>query len=668
MRQRRLRSTLQPAIVLPGLFLIGGLLALSTFAPRRAEAFFSVAQAWITANFSWFYVLAVAIFVIVLLGIAVSDYGKIRLGPDHAEPEFSLRAWLAMLFAAGMGIGLMYFGVGEPLMHYLAPPTVAAKTAAGASQAMQMTFFHWGLHAWAIYGVVGLALAYFGFRFNQPLTIRSGLYPLLRERIHGPIGHAVDVFAFCCTIFGIATTLGYGVLQLSAGLQDLTGWETGALGFQLVLIAVVVALAGISAATGLDKGVRILSEVNLSLAILLMLFVLVCGPTLYLLSAFSENIGNYVSELANMTFRTFTYEKTSNDGWFGGWTILYWAWWVSWSPFVGMFIARISRGRTIRQFIIGVLLVPSVFNFLWMTVFGNTAIWLDMNTAAGALGAATNNVDSLLFRFFDYLPLSQLTSLLAVILIGVFFITSADSGAFVVDNIASRGHPRSPIWQRLFWAALLGCTAAILLAAGGLKALQAMTLVSALPFSIIMLMLCAGLLRGLAADSKHFSQPLSHATSFWNGQLWKRRLEQILYQPHSTDVHAFIGGTVRPALDKVAAEMVTRGVKAHVETLADKSVQLVIGHENMRDFIYGVRCSARPIPPFALHNASLPASEREYTYEPTTFFADGRTGYDVQYLTENEMLADILRQYERHLSLAQNPATHLYTATPEHRI
>lgn len=663
----RSRSTLQLPIVLPGLLFIGGLLALSTFVPNRAEVLFSVAQAWITAHFSWFYVLAVAIFVIMLLGIAISDYGKIRLGPDDAEPEFSLRAWLAMLFAAGMGIGLMYFGVGEPLMHYLAPPTAAAKTAAGASEAMQMTFFHWGLHAWAIYGVVGLALAYFGFRYNQPLTIRSGLYPLLRERIHGPIGHAVDVFALCCTIFGIATTLGYGVLQLSAGLKELTGWETGTLGFQLGLIAIVVGLAGISAATGLDRGVRILSEINLGLAILLMLFVLVCGPTLYLLSAFSENIGNYVSELASMTFRTFTYEKASSDGWFGGWTILYWAWWVSWSPFVGMFIARISRGRTIRQFIIGVLLVPSIFNFLWMTVFGNTAIWLDAHTAAGALGAATNNVDSLLFRFFDYLPLSQLTSMLAVILIGVFFITSADSGAFVVDNIASRGHPHSPIWQRLFWAALLGCTAAILLAAGGLKALQAMTLVSALPFSIIMLLLCAGLLRGLAADSKHFSQPLSPATSFWNGQLWKRRLEQILHQSHAAEVHAFIRGTARPALDKVAAEMVARGVAARVETLPDEAVQLVIGQESMRDFVYGIRCSARPVPAFALHNASLPATEREHTYEPITFFADGRPGYDVQYLTETEMLADILRQYERHLNLSQNPATHLYTSTPEHR-
>ena len=663
----RIRTTLQLPIVLPGLLLIGGLLLFSTFWPAQAEGFFKAIQGWITVHFSWFYVLAVAIFMLTLIGIALSDYGKIKLGPDDAEPEFSLRAWLAMLFAAGMGIGLMYFGVGEPLMHYLAPPTAAAQTVAGAREAMQAIFFHWGLHAWAIYGVVGLALAYFGFRYNLPLTIRSGLYPLLRERIHGPIGHTIDVFALICTIFGIATTLGYGVLQLSAGLAELTGWQTGGLGFQLGLIAVVVGLAGISAATGLDRGVRILSELNLGLAIALLLFVLACGPTLHLLGVFSENIGHYLSSLPELTFRTFSYEPAQSEGWFGGWTILYWAWWVSWAPFVGMFIARISRGRTVREFVVGVLLVPALFNFLWMTVFGNTAIWLDAHTAAGALGAATSNVDGLLFRFFDYLPLPLLSSGVAIVLIAVFFVTSADSGAFVVDNIATRGAEKSPVWQRLFWAALLGVTAAILLSAGGLKALQSRTLISALPFAFIMLLLCAGLLRGLAVDRHHFSQPLSPATNFWNGQLWLRRLEQILKQPQADDVLSFIEHTVKPALGKVAGEMCARGLQADVEVLADGAAQLVVKQEGLRDFIYGVRACERRLPAFALHNASLPASQRESTWEPLTFFADGRPGYDVQYLTETEMLADILRQYERHLSLAQDAAAHLYTSTPEHR-
>lgn len=663
----RIRTTLQLPIVLPGLLLIGSLLLFSTVWPGDAEAFFRQIQSWITVNFSWFYVVAVAIFVLVLIGIAMSDYGKIKLGPDDAEPEFSLLAWLAMLFAAGMGIGLMYFGVGEPLMHYLAPPTSSAQTASAAREAMQATFFHWGLHAWAIYGVVGLALAYFGFRYNLPLTIRSGLYPLLRDRINGPIGHAIDVFALICTIFGIATTLGYGVLQLSAGLGQLTGWHTNSLGFQLGLIAAVIALAGLSAATGLDRGVRILSELNLGLAIILLLFVLVCGPTIYLLGAFSENIGHYLSSLAELTFRTFTYEKSNEGNWFGGWTILYWAWWVSWAPFVGLFIARISRGRTVRQFVVGVLLVPALFNFLWMTVFGNTAIWLDGHTAAGALGTATSNVDGLLFRFFEFLPMSLVSSVLALVLIAIFFVTSADSGAFVVDNIATRGHTQSPVWQRLFWAVLLGLTAAVLLSAGGLKALQSMTLISALPFAFIMLLLCAGLLRGLAADRRHFSQPLSPATNFWNGQLWLHRLEQMLKQSRKEDVQQFISATVQPALQQVAAEMSARGLNAEVLGCEQDEVQLVVRQDGLRDFIYGVSICERRLPAFALRNASLPASGRESSWEPVTFFADGRTGYDVQYLTQTEMLADVLRQYERHLNLSQDAATHLFTSTPEHR-
>lgn len=661
------RCTFRLPVFLPGIVIVGVLSLLCVWSPRLAEQLLGTAQAWISSHFGWFYTLSVACFIGVLLLIASSRFGRIRLGPDDARPEFGMRAWLAMLFAAGMGIGLMYFGVGEPMLHYLAPPTTDARSMASAREALEVTFFHWGLHAWSIYAVVGLVLAYFGFRYNLPLTVRSGLYPLLRERINGPIGHAVDVFALCCTIFGIATTLGFGVMQLSAGLEELLGWNTRTQAFQLGLIAVVISLAGISAATGVARGVRILSEINIGAAILLMCFVLATGPTVHLLSAFSENVGNYLFNLVPMTFRTFTYAPTHEASWFADWTLLYWAWWISWSPFVGMFIARISRGRTVREFIIGVLLVPTAFNLLWMTVFGNTAIWLDMGPAGGALGTAAGNIDGLLFAFLDYLPLSGITSGLAVLLISLFFITSADSGSMVVDNIASGGDERSPVWQRLFWAAVLGITAAALLAAGGLKALQTMTLIAALPFCAIMLLLCVGLWRGMSVDRLHFSQALAPATQFWRGDMWLRRLDQILHQPKAEDVARFIAGTVRPALDKVAAELQRRGVAATVAETADGAVQLDVPHDTLRSFVYGVRCATRAVPAFALHDASLPASSRPHTFLPETYFADGRQGYDVQYLTEQEMLADVLRQYERHLSLAMDPRTHLYASAPEHQ-
>ena len=660
------RTTLVWPVFLPALFIIGGLLAWAIFSPAAAESFFSTAQQWVITTFGWFYILAVAAFLLVLLAIACTRYGDIRLGPDDSRPDFSFASWLAMLFAAGMGIGLMYFGVGEPMLHYLSPPESAANVAEASRKAMLTTFHHWGLHAWAIYGVVGLVLAYFGFRYQLPLTIRSGLYPILGERINGPIGHVVDVFALVGTVFGIATTLGYGVLQISAGLGGLTGWDTANLSFQLGLIAVVILLAGVSVASGLDRGVRRLSELNLLLAGLLLLFVLLAGPTLYLLNAFSENLGNYFSSVIGLTFRTFSYSTQDMQGWFGGWTLLYWAWWISWSPFVGMFIARISRGRTIREFIIGVLLVPSVFNLFWMTIFGNSAIWLDIHVAGGALGATAGNVDALLFRFFEYLPWPMLTSGLAILLVCVFFVTSADSGALVINSIASGGAERSPIWQRLFWAAMLGLTAATLLAAGGLKALQAMTLVSALPFTVIMLVLCYGLWRGLQADQHQLAQDLAPGTSFWSGYHWRQRLAAILEQPDAAGVRLFISGTVQPALVTVAEEMQRRGLNALVSQPDGESVQLAIPQPALRDFVYGVRCVAKPVAAFALRDAVLPSGQQTFTYTPQTFFADGREGYNIEYLQQQEVIADVLRQYERYLALMHDERSRLISTAPGH--
>lgn len=671
---RKPRMTFAPAVVLPSLLVLGALLVLCGFYPQRADQLFGSAQAWVVTNFDWFYTVAVTGFLVFLVLIAWSRYGDIRLGPDDAKPEFSFASWTAMLFAAGMGIGLMYFGVGEPLQHYLNPPTQEAGTPAAAREALTSTFFHWGFQAWAIYGVMGLVLAYFGFRYNLPLTMRSGLYPLLQKRINGPIGHSVDAFALVGTIAGLATTLGYGALQLAAGLNLVTGWDTGTTAFRIAVIVVVVGLAGLSVASGLDKGVKRLSEVNLLITFALLGFVLLCGPTVFLLQAFSENIGNYLSSLVGMSLRTFTYEVAKDDGWFGGWTILYWAWWISWSPFVGMFIARISRGRTVREFIVGVLFIPTAFNLLWMTVFGNGAIWIDTHVAQGALSATASNVDALLFRFFEYLPLAKAVSWIAVLLITLFFVTSADSGAYVVDAIASRGHPQSPVWQRLFWAVVLGMTAVVLLLAGGLKALQAMTLVTALPVAAIMVLLCIGLWRGMKADLAHAGQDLAPATSFWTGQHWRKRLEQIVHQPTEADVNRFLKVSVLPAMQEVVAEMRKQGVDARVqddtavtEGADAGSVRLIVPITGLRDFVYGVRPVTRRLPGFMLTEVTDDeANVRRHVVEPITFFEDGREGYDVQYLRQEELIADILRNYERYLSLMADQRTVLLNRAPGH--
>ena len=434
--------------------------------PDASERLFVAVQGWVIHSAGWFYVLAVAGFLVFVVAVAASRYGAIKLGPDHSEPDYSYTAWFAMLFSAGMGIGLMYFGVAEPIMHYTDPPVGDPSTAAAARQAMRITMFHWGVHAWAIYAVVGLALAYFSFRQGLPLTIRSSLYPLIGERIHGPIGHAVDVFAVVGTLFGVATSLGFGAIQVNAGLEYLFDVPVGT-GVQIALIAVITAFATVSVALGLDAGIRRVSEFNLILAVVLLVFVLVAGPTIFLLQTLVQNTGAYLSNLFSMTFNLYAYQPT---GWIGGWTLFYWGWWIAWSPFVGMFIARISRGRTIRQFIVGVLLVPLGFTFLWMTVFGDTAIHMVMVQGITGLADAVAADESVaLFRFLEELPLASVSSLVATVLVVTFFVTSSDSGSLVVDMLTSGGAEDSPTWQRVFWSVLEGVIAAALLVAGGLQ-------------------------------------------------------------------------------------------------------------------------------------------------------------------------------------------------------
>ncbi|WP_420911983.1 BCCT family transporter [Muribacter muris] len=636
------------------LLLVVLLILATLILPEQSQSVLNWAKAAIFANFSWFYVLTFSIFLGFLLILSVSSLGNIKLGTNEETPEFSFLSWLAMLFAAGMGVGLMFFGVAEPLTHYFSNITHGSLEQR-QQQALLHTVFHWGIHAWAVYAVIALALAYFAFRYKLPLALRSCFYPLLKERINGKIGDGIDIMALIATLFGIITTLGFGASQLGAGLEQLGWLSESNFAVQIAIIVVVMGLAVFSAISGVGKGVKMLSEINLGLAFLLMLFVLIAGPTLYLLSAFSDNLGFYLSHIVELSFKTYAYE-TENTEWFTGWTVLYWAWWCSWAPFVGLFIARISRGRTVREFIFGVLAVPSLFCVLWFTVFGNSAIWFDLNVANGALHELINAPEKLLFTFLDYLPLPMITGVVTLIVIALFFITSADSGIYVLNNIASRDKSlASPRWQAVMWGVLMAVVAIVLLGAGGLSTLQTMTLIVALPFAMLMLVMCLSLWKGLNVDKKYFDAKVTPTSIFWTGEKWKERLGQMLNQTQEKDIVKFLKQTALPAMRELRQELI--GVhNLNVEIVQafeneEPSVELIIRKESMRDFMYGIKSVGHEVSEQLLDDENLPHLQHSMTYQPITYFFDGRSGYDVQYMTRNELIADILKQYERYLSL-----------------
>ncbi|WP_226704993.1 BCCT family transporter [Microbulbifer elongatus] len=628
------------------------MVAYAVIVPENATSTFAMVQAWVVEHMSWYYVLTVAIILIGTIAIAMSRFGEIKMGPEHAEPEYDFTSWFAMLFSAGMGIGLLFFGVAEPVMHYLDPPVGETGTVFAAREAMVLTFFHWGFHAWAIYAIVALILAYFSYRHKLPLTLRSALYPMIGERIYGPIGHAVDVFAIVGTVCGVATTLGYGVLQINSGLHHLFGIPVGA-GVQVVLIIVTTILATISVVLGLDAGIKRLSQLNMTLAAILLIMVLLLGSTVYLLQAFVQNFGSYLSEIVSKTFNLFAYKPTD---WLGGWTILYWGWWMSWSPFVGLFIARISRGRTIREFVIGAMLVPALVTMLWMTFFGNSAIHMILDQGMTQLGEVVAKDQSVaLFQFLEQFPFSSIFSFVAVLMVIVFFVTSADSGALVVNMLSSYGKDQTPLWQRIFWCFLIGVVAIALLLAGGLKSLQTAVVASALPFSAILLFAMFGLIKALRTDTvKRITQSAVVAPiSARNPVVWQRRLKNALKLPSLTEVHEYIRDVGKPALEEFAEEMRKNGYETTVTEKENKWVQLEVSHGEEVEFIYGIHPKATMKP-----DASHPEKELHDDYDdgsPDTYFRaevhlyEGGQDYDVMGWTKDQILTDMVSQYERHL-------------------
>jgi glycine betaine transporter len=472
-------------------------------------------------NFGWFYLFATLGFLVFSLFLGLSRHGNVVLGQDDDEPEYGNRSWFAMLFSAGMGIGLVFWGVAEPIGHYSSPPPgVMPETAEAARVAMRYSFFHWGLHAWAIYTIIALSIAYFSFRKGHSGLISSTFYPLLGERVNGPFGKAIDILAIIATVFGVATSLGLGTLQINGGIAHLTGVSIN-IGTQLWIIGIVTVLYMLSALTGLDRGIKILSNVNLMIAAVLLVFTLIVGPTAFLFDVLTTTVGGYIHNLIPMSLRLTPFTLGT---WVQDWTLFYWAWWIAWAPFVGMFIARISRGRTIREFVLGVLLVPTTFSFVWFSTFGGTALHMEIFHDLGIAAAVEADVTSALFITLAQLPLGLIITGLATLLIITFFVTSADSATFVLGMLSSEGRLTPSNRVKLTWGVLQSSIAAVLLLSGGLQALQTASIVAAAPFAVVMVFMCVSILRALREEDQ-FNRKRERAR--------RRKLDELLRSEHS---------------------------------------------------------------------------------------------------------------------------------------
>lgn len=621
-----------PAIILAIVLSLSGI-----FYPNQFASHIQNLQNLILEKFGWAYILAMSVFLCLCLILMFSRFGDIKLGQEHDLPEYSNISWFAMLFAAGMGIGLMFYGVAEPLKHFLAPPNMSSDELVLVKEAMNTTFFHWGIEAWSVYAIVGLSLAYFAYRHDLPLLPRSVLYPILGRHIYGPLGHAIDVFAVLGTLFGVATSLGFGAMQVSAGMSFLTGLPD-TVNMQVIYIVVIVALATISVGLGLEKGIKALSNFNIILAVLLLVFILLLGNSSVLVRDYIQNIGYYLSTIVNQTFNLYAYNQ-ENQEWLKSWTLFYWGWWIAWSPFVGMFIAKVSRGRTIRQFTIGVLFIPVGFTFLWMTVFGNSAIEIAMNGNGEALiDAANNNIPVALFEFLQHFPFSTLLSVLAVFLIVTFFVTSADSGALVIDILATGNAKQSITLQRIAWSVLSGLLAISLILAGGLQALQSATIISAFPLLFILFLMCVSLIKSLRLDYLRLKSIETHSTVVQFAKAntsWQKRLEAIAHKPSKDQAIEFLQKDVTTAIIEVADEMEKNGINTEVIRDHDH-IQLAISIEGNEDFIYSVMLR------------SYQSKFGNYN-RVEVLLSHGGQYYDIMGYSKDQVIADIVNQYDKHL-------------------
>ena len=567
--QAKATPSLAPWVFWPAAGLIIAITAFSMIAPKIANTVFTTLQSSAISSFSWYYVLITALFVAFALWLGFSRFGDIKLGKDDDKPEFSTISWISFLFAAGMGIGLVFYGVAEPLSHFANPrPGVTGTDIELAQKAMSQTFLHWGVHAWAIYVVVGLALAYAIHRRGRPISIRWTLEPLLGKRIRGGWGNLIDVIALVGTVFGVATSLGLGVLQISAGLEK-AGVAEATLTTQIVVIIVVVAFTILSLVSGIGRGMKWLSTTNLLLAAVLLVFLLIVGPTAFLFREFVQSMGNYLQNFLGLSFTVSAYAGEAGEQWQASWTTFYWGWWMSWAPFVGVFIARVSKGRTVREFVGGVMLVPTVLTFLWFSVLGGNAIYRELYGQAGLIeGDGSVDADSALFDLLAGLPAGTALTFGVILLIGVFFVTSADSGALVMSMIATGGSAEPPKRIRIFFALLASFLAIALLITGGLQTLQTAAILSALPFSVVMLMICAATVTAFSRERRAYdkaqrAQFVDHIGDFYGLEVE----EPLLREPAKP---------LRAALERLRKKAVQKG-----DGISQRTLDAIVDDDKM---------------------------------------------------------------------------------------
>ncbi|MDO5029928.1 MAG: choline BCCT transporter BetT [Corynebacterium sp.] len=657
-------ATPEPEVNWPVFIISGvGILAIALwaiFAPDNAADTLAGIVAWVSKNFGWFYIVTATVAVLFMLYIAISRTGHIKLGPDHAKPQFGLFSWASMLFAAGIGIDLLFFSVAEPVAQYYGPPTGDAETIEAARQAVVFTLFHYGVTGWALYALMGMAFGYFAYRLNMPLTIRSALYPIIGKRIHGPAGEAVEISAMLGTVFGVATSLGIGVVQLNYGLRVLFGVSEST-SWQIALIVVAVSVAIASAVSGVDKGIRRLSELNVGLAIGLMLYILVTGRTAFLFDALVMNVGEYVSKFPSMTMDTYAFSDAQE--WLNSWTLFFWAWWVAWAPFVGLFLARISRGRSLRQFVAGTLTIPFIFVLMWVSVFGNSALDLVIGGDSEFGQTALEHPERAFYLLLEQYPAPTMVAAVASLIGLLLYITSADSAALVMSNFTSKitdTQQDGKKWTRIFWAVVVGVLTIAMLYVGGIPTLQSATIVMGLPFAFVIYLVMYGLFKSLRLELLQQDSTRRALHGAMSGRAvdgeqgdWRKRLARSMTFPDKKPVMRYLDRVAQPALEQVAEAIRDRGaeVQLHREPVEDldiDQIDLHIGFGDEKDFRYQIYPVQYPTPSFAgvIH---LDSDADRYYYRLEVFTLTGSLGYDIYGYTQEQLISDVLDLYERHM-------------------
>jgi choline/glycine/proline betaine transport protein len=626
-------------------------------APASAASAIGVLVGWATNWFGWFYIaLATAVLAFVLF-LGVSRYGKTKLGPEHSQPAFSTFSWAAMLFAAGIGTDLMFFSVAEPVTQYLMPPVGQGETVEAAREATVWTLFHYGISGWGMYALMGMALGYFSYRMNLPLAIRSSLYPIFGKRVQGPLGHGVDIAAVIGTIFGVATSLGIGVVQLNFGLDMLFGIPQGTAA-QVGLVVLAVVIATLSAISGVDRGIKRLSQLNVLLAIGLALWILLTGRTAFLLNAAVMNVGDYVSGFAGLTLETFAFREPT--AWMAGWTLFFWAWWIAWASFVGLFLARISRGRTIRQFVAGTMIIPFTYIVMWVTIFGNSAIDIVRGGNAQFGEQTVNSPESGFYTLLTQYPGFTFIASIATFVGLLFYVTSADSGALVMANLSSTlptARDDAAKSLRIFWAVTTGLLTIAMLLVGGVTALQNATIIMGLPFAFVMLLVMAGLYKALRVEAYRAESHRQSLPGRLSGRSeaagpgahpWRNRLSRAMTFPSTTEAAEFVDEVALPALEEVAGELREQGVDTVARKIADDGVayvELLADVSSAHPFCYQVWPREVPVPV----TGRAAAGEGDTYARLEVHLREGGQGYDVMGYTHTQLIDDVLDQYERHL-------------------